>query len=174
MRRTRGPASWSTAVNPTVREIMKAHDAPSVAALSETGKPSAVPNSSPLAPASTGLGNSAQVSAAETTMNTSGAATPKPSTQSRTPWAENPLVNATAASAAASPAPSAPSRSQARRRSATGTGVEGGLFTPELGDRLVAVDPLPGDPMEVQVAAQLGEHGEREHLHAAAEQVVGR
>src|SRR5215210_345545 len=175
IRRTRGPASCSTASKPTRREIRNAQHAPSVAAVSETGKPSAVPNSSPLAPASTGPGNSAHVSAADTTMKTSGAATPKPSTQSRTRAAENPLTAPAISTAASRDAASAPSRSQASRGSASaaGGGVEGGLFTPELRDRLVAVDPLAGDPVEVRVRAQLREHRERQHLHAPAEQVVG-
>src|SRR5215210_2340449 len=174
MRRTRGPASCSTASNPTRREIRNAHEAPSVAAISETGNPSAVPNSSPLAPASTGLGNSTQVSAAETRTNTTGAATPKPSTQSRTRSAEKPLVAPSTTTAAASASASAASRSQARRRSAAGAGVEGGLFMPEVGHRLLAIDPLARDPVEVGMGPQLREHRERQHLDAAAEQVVGR
>src|SRR5215210_8902041 len=176
IRRTRRPASCSTASKPTRREIRNAQHAPSVAAVSETGKPSAVPNSSPLAPASTGPGDSAHVSAADTTMKTIGAATPKPSIQSRTRAAENPLTAPAISTAASRDAASAPSRSQASRGSASaaGGGVEGGLFTPELRDRLVAVDPLPGDAVEVEMAAQLREDRERQHLDAPPEQVVGR
>ena len=44
----------------------------------------------------------------------------------------------------------------------------------QLGDRRVAVDPLARDPVPVARRAQLAEHGQREHLHAAAEDVVGR
>ena len=45
----------------------------------------------------------------------------------------------------------------------------------ELGHRLVAVHPLAGDPVPVGARARsCAEHGQREHLHAAAEDVVGR
>jgi hypothetical protein len=44
----------------------------------------------------------------------------------------------------------------------------------ELGDRGVAVEPLARDPVEVAARAQLRDHREREHLHAPAEDVVGR
>jgi hypothetical protein len=42
----------------------------------DTGVPSAVPNSRPLAPLSSGPGNRTTVSRADATMKTSGAATP--------------------------------------------------------------------------------------------------
>ncbi len=58
--------------------------APSTALASVTGKPSAVPNSSPLAPASSGPGNISGVSEAETAMNSSGASGPIESAQLRT------------------------------------------------------------------------------------------
>ena len=60
------------------------------------------------------------------------------------------------------------------RRADARAPVELGLFAPELGDRLIAVDPLAGDPVPVGARAQLREHREREHLHAPAEQVLGR
>ena len=61
---------------PTSARARTPAHAPIVAATIETGVPSAVPNSSPLAPASSGPGNSTTVSRLETTMNTSGPATP--------------------------------------------------------------------------------------------------
>ena len=38
----------------------------------------------------------------------------------------------------------------------------------------VAVEPLARDPVEVAARVQLGDHGERQHLHPAPEDVVGR
>src|SRR4051812_38275125 len=87
--RSRGPASATTASCAHQRETENASVAPSVAAQIETGVPSAVPNSRPLAAASTGPGKSTTVSDAETAMNTSGPAAPKPSIQPRTRLAES-------------------------------------------------------------------------------------
>src|ERR687889_1785200 len=81
---TRGPASATTASCAHQRDSENASVAPSVADAIETGVPSAVPNSRPLAAASTGPGNSTTVSDAETAMNTSGPTTPNPSIQPRT------------------------------------------------------------------------------------------
>ncbi len=51
--------------------------------------------------------------------------------------------------------------------------VELGLFAAQLGDGLLAVDPLARDAVPVGACAQLGEHRQGEHLHAPAEQVLG-
>ena len=56
--------------------MLKARTAPSVAEMIEIGVPSQVPKSRPEAPASSGPGNSAGVSAALTAMKTSGPAMP--------------------------------------------------------------------------------------------------
>ncbi len=80
----RGPPSSWTASPATKRPMLAASDAPSVAEQIATGVPSAVPNSSPDAPARIGPGNMRHVSAAAHTMKTSGATAPKPSTQSST------------------------------------------------------------------------------------------
>src|SRR5215210_7802472 len=151
--------------------------APSTAPASVTGKPSAVPNSSPLAPASSGPGNISGVSSEETATNASGAAGPIPSTQPRTSPTQprtapgvGRTTSSTTAIATATPRPSAARRRRAARLSGA---PEGGLCTPQLGDGLLVVHPLARDAVEVPPRPQLGEHGEREHLDAAAEQVVG-
>src|SRR6188472_1775827 len=51
--------------------------------------------------------------------------------------------------------------------------VELRLLAAELGDRLVAEDPLARDPVPVALRAQLGHDREREHLQAPPEEVVG-
>jgi pyruvate kinase len=69
-----------------------------------------------------------------------------------------------------------PSGARGRRacsRSIPCEAVELGLLAAQLGRRRIAVDPLARDPVPVAAGAQLAHHGEREHLHAAAEQVVG-
>ncbi len=53
-------------------------------------------------------------------------------------------------------------------------GVELGLLAAELGDRVVAVDPLARDPVPVAARPQLAHDRQREHLQPAAEEVVGR
>ena len=73
---SRGPASATTASCPHQRDSENAIVAPSVADAIDTGVPSAVPKSSPLAAARTGPGNSTTVSDAEIAMNTSGPAAP--------------------------------------------------------------------------------------------------
>jgi hypothetical protein len=74
--RRREPCSCSTASWASQRASANAMTAPSVAETIEIGVPSQVPKSRPEAPASSGPGNSAGVSAAETAMKISGPATP--------------------------------------------------------------------------------------------------
>ena len=74
--RSRGPASATTASCAHQRESENATVAPSVADAIDTGVPSAVPNSSPLAAARTVPGKSTTVSDAETAMKTIGPAAP--------------------------------------------------------------------------------------------------
>src|SRR6266576_188182 len=50
--------------------------------------------------------------------------------------------------------------------------VELGLLAAELGHGLLAVHPLARDAVPVGARAKLREHGQREHLHAPAEQVL--
>src|SRR3954447_7376518 len=178
--------------------MQNASVAPSVAEQIETGVPSAVPNSSPLAAASTGPGKRTTVSAAETRMKTSGAPAPKPSTHPRTRPAEIEPEMASTRTNVASAIASPPRRTAATRRvspcGSPGTGVrarstagrrtpdrlapapgvELGLGRAELGHRRVAVDPLTGDPVPVARRAQLRHDGQREHLEPAAEEMVGR
>ena len=47
------------------------------------------------------------------------------------------------------------------------------LFAAQLGDRVVAVHPLAGDPVPVGLGVELAEDGEREQLEPAAEEVLG-
>ena len=88
-----------------------------------TGKPTQIPNSSPLAPASSGPGNISGVRHAETAMNTNGAAGPSESAQSRTSrtvWRISPGVGLTTsrtiATATATAQPPARRRARAARR----------------------------------------------------------
>src|SRR6185437_659892 len=58
-------------------------------------------------------------------------------------------------------------------RADAGVSVELRLLAPQLSDGGIAIHPLARDPVPVVARAQLREHGEREHLHAPAEQVLG-
>src|SRR5439155_95017 len=76
------------------------------------------------------------------------------------------------------PAPANLARTGAPERASAGGAhagapVELGLHPTQLGDGRVVVHPLARDPMPVGACVQLREHGEREHLHAPAEQVLG-
>ena len=79
--------------------MQNASTAPSVADAIATGVPSAVPNSRPLAPASSGPGNSAQVSSALARMKAGTAAAPSGSIASRTRSDDSPPLVATSAKA---------------------------------------------------------------------------
>src|SRR4051794_4944982 len=121
----------------------------------EIGVPSAVPNSRPLAPASSGPGNNATVSNEDRQMNTTGPAAPTPSTQSRTRSGLSDPLSARTATSEPRTAASAPSRTRAARRdmAASGGGAAPGeelrLLLAQLGDRRVAVHPLAGDAVPV-------------------------
>src|SRR5438270_655705 len=58
--------------------------------------------------------------------------------------------------------------------SGRGARVELGLHAAELGVGRVAVEPLARDAVEVAARLELRDHGEGQHLHAPAEDVVGR
>jgi hypothetical protein len=93
--------------------MTNASTAPRVADTIETGVPSAVPNSSPLAAASSGPGNSVHVSRAETATKAGTAAAPSGSIASRTRPGEIEPVNATTTKRTQTPAASATSRRRA-------------------------------------------------------------